>query len=332
MPDSIHNITPVASQSPGFNPEPANTPAKESATASHKDKEATARPKPKTVKASSIDTTSVTEAMIPDSMAAETKVYRNALEQRTCHEVDAPKILHLRNATLGRVAYSEGIEPTPRPLLPGYDSGVMMLILALFLIISANFRHYSTFIKTFAQDLFTVRRRANAFDDNNTMSETRVLLSLVALVCVCEGILLYSSLSFSGSATSPFGGIGMLTVVSGLYYIWQLAAYRAVGFLFASPTDTSQWLKGFNASQSLLGLGLIVPALLTLFNPGLTPLLLSVSVFLYGVARVIFISKGFRIFYDNYTSLIYFILYLCTLEIIPPVILYQIASDISIKY
>ena len=93
-----------------------------------------------------------------------------------------------------------------------------------------------------------------------------------------------------------------------------------------------QWIKGFNASQSFLGLVLIVPTLLILFNPGMSVLLLSISVALYATARVIFISKGFRIFYDNYSSLVYFILYLCTLEIIPPVLIYRMALNLTIIY
>ncbi|MDE6323178.1 MAG: DUF4271 domain-containing protein [Paramuribaculum sp.] len=254
----------------------------------------------------------------------------NALQQKTCHEVDAPRILHLRNATLGRVAYAEGLAPSPRPVLPGYDSGVTALLVVLFLFIASNFRHYSTFIKTFAQDLFKVRRRANIFDDNNTMSETRVLLSMISLLCVSEGILLYSAVGLRGEiAVTPFAAVGMLSGLAVAYYLCQLAAYRTVGYLFSNGSDTLQWLKGFNASQSLLGLVLVIPALLSLFSPGLSPLLLSLSVLFYGIARLIFISKGFRIFYDNYTSLVYFILYLCTLEIIPPVILCQLALRFS---
>lgn len=278
------------------------------------------------------DTTAQTTppAAAADSAVAEAqRPLVNALEVRTCHEVDAPRIVRLKNATLGRVAYAEGVRPEPRAMLPGYDSGVMAILVGLFLVIAMNLRHYSTFINTFAQDLFSVRRRANVFDANHTMSETRVLLSLVALVCFCEGILLFSSLTLHGATMGAFAGVGLLSLLAMAYYGWQVIAYRTVGYLFTSGADTKQWLKGFNASQSLLGLTLVVPAMLSLFNPGLAPLLLSIGVFLYGVARVIFISKGFRIFYDNYASLVYFILYLCTLEIAPPIMLYRLASYVT---
>lgn len=281
------------------------------------------------------DSLPVTDTATDSATLATQAALRNFPEElgpRTCHEVDAPRILHLRNAQLGRAAYTQGITPEPKAELPGYNSGVMTMLIVLFLVISSNMRHYSTFIKTFTQDLFTVRRRANIFDDSHTMSETRVLLSLITVVCVCEGILLFSSLSIHGPHIGAFAGVGGMTLLCAIYYAWQLMAYKTVGFLFTSTANTVQWLKGFNASQSLLGLGLIIPALLSLFDPGLAPLLLSLSILMYGTARIIFISKGFRIFYQNYTSLVYFILYLCTLEIIPPVILYRLASYISLNY
>lgn len=273
------------------------------------------------------DTTAAGNAAHTDSVATEKQVFVNALEKKTCHELEAPRILHLRNVTLGRVPYSDGLAPIPRAKLPGYDSGVMCLLIAIFLILTANFRHYSTFIKTFAQDLFTVRRRANAFDNNNTMSETRVLVSLASLVCICEAVILFSATNIEGVA-STFIAIGLLTLLTGAYYITQLIAYRTVGYLFGTSADTRQWIKGFNASQSLLGLALLIPALLLLFNPGMASFLLSISVVLYGIARFIFISKGFRIFYENYSSLLYFFLYLCTLEIIPPLVLFRLAKHL----
>ncbi|MBP3590263.1 MAG: DUF4271 domain-containing protein, partial [Muribaculaceae bacterium] len=49
---------------------------------------------------------------------------------------------------------------------------------------------------------------------------------------------------------------------------------------------------------------------------------------IYVSARLIFIIKGFKIFYNGFISLIYFILYLCTLEIVPLICIGGIALDI----
>ncbi|MCH5320108.1 MAG: DUF4271 domain-containing protein, partial [Paramuribaculum sp.] len=46
---------------------------------------------------------------------------------------------------------------------------------------------------------------------------------------------------------------------------------------------------------------------------------------LYVLARIMFIVKGFRIFYTNSASIVYFILYLCSLEIVPVTIFFYLA-------
>lgn len=217
----------------------------------------------------------------------------------------------------------EGHRITP---LAGYDSGVMALMLATLIVVSFNFRHYSSFIKSFTADLWSVRRRSNIFDDP-TVNERGVMLSLILLVTVAEGALLYAWMNVCGLWTgSPASGL-IITVSGAMaYYIWQLAAYRTVGFTFGTSNGSSQWIRGFNASQALLGLTLIVPAMLALFYPGGVFITATLGISLYFIARIVFIVKGFRIFYTGVSSLLYFILYLCTLEITPLIVAWRLLN------
>ncbi len=217
----------------------------------------------------------------------------------------------------GVVDYADGLEAIPRHPLPGYDTGVMSLIIVTFLILAANFRHFKSYFKSVWNDLFSVRTRPNAFDDH-TVGEERVLWSLLILLCVCEGIIAYSALSTMEIATgNAFLTIGLLSVGAMCLYLFQLGCYQMVGYTFTTSVGRTQWVRGFNASQAMLGLALAVPALLSLFNPDFSGVLAIIGASLYIVARILFIIKGFRIFYDKIFSLFYFILYLCSLEIIP---------------
>ncbi|MBD5297452.1 MAG: DUF4271 domain-containing protein [Bacteroides sp.] len=241
-----------------------------------------------------------------------------------CSEADAPWSAADYQAThIARANYVDGIAPVERHQLPGYNSALMTLLVGVFLIIALNLRHYTTFLKTFTHNLFSVRRRANMFDDNQTTNEARVLISLLILLCLSEGILLYTAISREGFSINSFTGVGIFTAVAAAYYLFQTVAYSTVGYVFTTPRRAITWMKGFNASQALLGITLTLPAVAALFNPGLADELLGVAAVLYLIARLIFISKGFRIFYNNSLALIYFILYLCSLEIIPLIIIYK---------
>lgn len=114
-----------------------------------------------------------------------------------------------------------------------------------------------------------------------------------------------------------------------LYYLFQLCAYNAVGYAFTDNEHRRAWIRAFNASQGLLGFALMPAAIVTVFYPVAAMAALWVALALYVVARFLFIVKGFRIFYENFGSLLYFILYLCTLEIIPPliIIIFTVRAD-----
>lgn len=240
-----------------------------------------------------------------------------------CHEADAPSSA-VEKATCSTITvpYTKGIPGTNRHITTGEDSGIMTLLVTTFLLVAIGFRHCSRLFKTFAQDLWTVRRRANAFDDR-TANETHVLITLIIQTCVYESILLLALIGNSFPAEKVFPATMMLLGITCSLYLFQLTSYGLIGYVFSDKTGRNQWIKGFNASQSLLGFTLIIPALFTLFYPDTIQVMLLLSAILYIIARIVFICKGFRIFYHNFSSLLYFILYLCTVEIIPVILAYS---------
>lgn len=246
-------------------------------------------------------------------------------ERVTSRDIDSPAAQGAERMTSrGIPPFMHGLRPEPRGVLPGYDSGVMSLLIIVFLFLSVNFRSFGSFLHTYTPYLWKERRR-DSFYDTHTLSETRVLLSLLMLATVSEGVIAFSLINYHGGIPAGTTFISMSAVIgiAVAYYIAQVAAYNYVGYLFFDPDRTRQWLKGFNASQSLLGIALAIPALIVLFNPGSAPLLAIISILLYLTARVIFIIKGIRLFYDKIGSLIYLILYLCTLEFIPLFLVYR---------
>lgn len=224
------------------------------------------------------------------------------------------------------MSYTQGVEPTPRSNRIANDSGVLVLLTATLMLVAFNFKHCYRLFKVLGQELVSVRRRNNVFDDTTT-NETRVLLVLLLQLWVCEGLIGYTWLTQEGylGGGAQLMAVGMMVGVAMLFFLFQLVAYRVVGYVFTDHVGAVQWVKGYDASQAFLGITLLVPALVTLFYPmWLTPML-WVALGLYILARILFIIKGFRIFYENIGSLFYFILYLCALEI-TPVVLFVLGS------
>ena len=207
----------------------------------------------------------------------------------------------------------------PRPVRPGYDSGVLTLVIVSFLIVAMGFRRGARLWKSLVNDLSDVRRRSNAFDER-TMGETWVVGAMILQTCIYTGLLLYAMIGQMGmlSADAPvFAAVAAMTGVSVALYVFRLCAYWVTGYAFTDPVGRLQWIRGFNASQVFLGCMLVLPAFVSTFYPQASGAMLIVACIAYVLAETVFICKGFRIFYHRFESLLYFILYFCTLEIIP---------------
>ena len=115
-------------------------------------------------------------------------------------------------------------------------------------------------------------------------------------------------------------------------YLFQLLMCMLIGYVFTDKAEAVQWRRGQNAVSVLLGMALLLPTLAALFYPSVTAAMLILAAVLYIISRIIYIIKGFRIFYINFPSLLYFILYLCSVEIVPLVAAYSIAMEICRRF
>ncbi len=254
-------------------------------------------------------------------MTSDNDSISSALFFRVCREHEAPT----DHAGLARYTsstsdtWTNGIIPQERNDT-GVASGLLSIIVVMFVLITLNARHCYRLFSNMGADLLSVRRRANAFDDH-TADETRTIVLLILQLCICEGIIMTGFLPQGTDLSTPL--VTSMTGLMLLFYVIQLAAYCIIGYVFTDHINSIQWRRGFNVSQTLLGMILLIPALVMLFYPAAVTFVLPVAVFIYFLARFSFIYKGFRIFYHNLPSLLYFILYLCALEIIPVILIYS---------
>lgn len=250
-----------------------------------------------------------------------------------CRESDAPVRVADREASASHSpAWADGVVGEPRQVMAGSDSGVLALVIGVLVLIGMSMKHVRRIFKTVPQDLLSVRRRANVFDEH-TANESRVAVLLLVLLFVCEGLLLYlwvglqAEVATQDVARSVFAMSGL----AASFYLFHLVACATVGYVFTDSVNAGLWRRGLNASQMLLAVLLVLPTLVALFYPEMTSFMLALAFMLYVLLRICYISKGVRIFYHKIPSLVYFILYLCTLEIIPVIVVCFLAKGICVK-
>ena len=219
----------------------------------------------------------------------------------------------------------KGVAPKNYNHGPLYDTGSMsMLLLSLFLIIISYKSGYK-YIENFVTNMFSVRRRSNAFDDH-TMSDMRILSALIFNTCVMEGFFAFYTIStyvptlHQSLSGHVFLNVVALTALSAVFYMAQYALFLLLGYVFGDKESSSSWIAGFKATQSLLGLLLFPFTVILLVYPSTIKATLIFAIILYFLARIVFIFKGFRIFFGKVSQSVYFILYLCSVEIVPPIL------------
>lgn len=276
--------------------------------------------------------TTHTSTSVPDTTATDSAaVDSNALQlapqyldgfpdSATCDTTIAPM------SELPTMSMPLGQKPVPFTTSPLHDTSCMALMLTGLLLIVVSYRTGYKYLENLAHNMFSTRRRENLFEDH-TLNETQILTALTLNTCIMEGLLIFLGIDtfVPGLRTSlhsqVFLHVGIFTAAALVFYLVQLAVYHLIGHVFSDGVNSKLWTDGFKATQSLLGMLLFPVVGIALTAPHLANVMLICAISLYFIARIVFICKGFRIFYINLPSLVYFILYLCAVEIVPIVII-----------
>ena len=217
---------------------------------------------------------------------------------------------------------------------PLHDTPSMVLLLAGLLAVALRYHTGYKYIENLFHHMFSTRRRDNLFEDH-TVHETSILTALIANTCIVEGFLIYFAVQLLCPALAPkLQSNVFLHIITycGLalgFFLVQLLVYKVMGYTFSDKVGSKLWLDGFKSTQSLLGLVLLPVLVVVMLYPSHGKVLLTVAGILYLIARLIFIYKGFRIFYSNLSSILYFLLYLCAVEIVPLALMASVTYWIS---
>ena len=220
--------------------------------------------------------------------------------------------------------------PAPAPLRSGGNEGVSFILCGLFLlflVIALRFRNNFKYVISMFKSLVEIRTRHNVFDD--TVRETSLIVLLNLLWIACAGVVGFCVYNFLNPEISirEHRAVGMLLgmAVTAVYSLFLWGAYGVVGWIFSDGEHSSLWVKGFFSSQALMAPLFFVTALTGICRPETSLNVGIVSAIVFIIAKIIFIWKGYRIFFNQFSSWVLFLCYLCSLEIVPLILCYRCA-------
>lgn len=202
-------------------------------------------------------------------------------------------------------------------------SWVISLFVVVFLLSCLNYKNNFKYIKSIVSDLTDVRSRNNMFDDTVRESTFLIMLNVMCVISVAllsyTGVILANPVFVDLPFALTIASVGGITV---FYYLFQYAMYWAFGNVFSDESKTSSWIKGYASSQGLLGVILFPLSLISFFYADIAQTVCIVAFILFVLARLVFVFKGFRIFFTQISSWLLFLYYLCSVEIIPMIFAY----------
>ena len=219
-----------------------------------------------------------------------------------------------------------GMKGEPMPYLLRSDwfiTGILFLcIIVISYIASQGKKHLQQQLKS----IFTTRERANLFDDA-TGSDIRYTFALIINTCIMLGICTYHYvINFTpqllSSESSSFL-LGFFIFLSILYMIIKWSIYKTINWIFFEKARNLSWMVSYFNVIVWLGLILLPVILLTVYfdltasNSFLFMALAIIS------AKILLFWKCFNNFFGKIHGILHLIMYFCTLEILPDLILWK---------
>ena len=143
----------------------------------------------------------------------------------------------------------------------------------------------------------------------------------LAYTFLVEGALGAIALFVVGQPLPLSGGYAVNTLLlalpAALYFLLQQGIFVLLAATFSSDARGREWCDTHLIINLLLGIGLFPFAFVATYLPEAAQMCLICAIILYLLTRILFIIKGVKLFLRDFRYLLYFILYLCALEIAP---------------
>ena len=220
----------------------------------------------------------------------------------------------------------EGMEGIPMPYLLRSDWMVTLVLFVGFVLVSYVLSHGKKYLFVQLKNFSSSKDRGSLFDDATTTDASQTMV-FVLQTCVLAGFCLYDY--YSGHDPSLLASVShplLLALFVGyviLFFLLKYTCYHFINWIFFDKSKAKIWSDSFVNITIWMGF-LLFPIVLFIIYFDLSSQYspyFSLSVLI--IAKILLFYKCANTFYHKIYSVFNFILYFCTLEIIPDLVLWR---------
>ncbi|WP_066632040.1 DUF4271 domain-containing protein [Labilibacter marinus] len=183
----------------------------------------------------------------------------------------------------------------------------------------------------YLQDLFSsvvFSQYARKMQKEENMRNQKAGFALSILFLFNTSLFIYEYIHYNNIKTFVDDSLILIPIAMGLVMAFGVVKgllYRFVSFVFESTQETNDYIFYTKLHDKIFGL-IILPVILVVpyIDPEALPLLFNVGIGIFILLYIIQLFRGLLIILRDVASLFYMFLYLCALEILPLVIMYNI--------
>jgi hypothetical protein len=222
----------------------------------------------------------------------------------------------------------------PHPSLPQSESWVFIVLVMIFFLFVFSISRSAGLITETAKTFFLVKERSSIFS-KATVSDFR--FRFYFMLFSISVLSLYAYLTFYNSSTHFSTHFSLLNysyflVITGFFLVLKSLIFDLIGYVFLSPPILKMAKDSYFNIVIILGFILYPLLILQLYIPSNYYRLIELICLIVCVSAVILvIIKLFQIFFHKIVAFFYILLYLCTLEILPLILLYKVYKWIVFK-
>lgn len=216
-----------------------------------------------------------------------------------------------------------GFEGVARATHPSSENWVFVVVLVQFILLCFVFARSYGWIIGSVVSFFKVKERESLFSKTTIIDvQSRFILLLFAISVYSFFVLFLLMPNFSSFNIEVYWKFFAISLI---YLILKYLISIIVGYVFTQPVDMKNARKGYVDAFNLLAVVMYPLLLIRLYAEIIDYQYLSYFALVFvALAILLFIIKLFQIFYQKIATSFYILLYLCTLEIIPFVVLFQV--------
>jgi len=221
------------------------------------------------------------------------------------------------------------VELKNNPIAVRYDTnnwGFILFFICFFIIVNI-ISNRNRFLFSMFSGLYRNKDRHSMFYEtvaNETLNKIFLSLQtifLLSIISYCYAV--HEHFLSVTNLTQMLLFLGKCSLALIVFFFYKFLAYSIVGIIFFRKEMVNQWNNEFFSLISVNGIFLFLPTLILFYVENIYIFCIYFLIF-YLVLNLFFVFyKVYTLFFQGKQRLLYFILYLCTQEIIPLYLVYR---------